>query len=110
MEDKKEKQRTLKQNNALWKLFSLMAEKLNGSGYDMRKALEPSVDIPWNKQSIHDYIWLPIQQAQLKKNSTTDLTTKDIDLVFETILRHFGEKFGLEISFPSIEQLIDWEK
>ncbi len=105
----KEKQRTAQQNKALHKLFEMMAEKLNEAGWDMRKALDQSVDIPWSKNSVKEFIWKPIMKAQLGKASTTELTTKEIDQVFETIVRHFGEKFGLEVAFPSIEQLIDYE-
>lgn len=100
------KQRTLKQNNALHKMFELLADELNTAGLDMRKTLKESIDIPWSKDTVKDYLWRPIQKAQLQKSSTTELTTKDIDSVFETLNRHLGEKFGLHVDFPSIEQVI----
>lgn len=106
----KEKQRTILQNKALHKLFELMAKSLNDAGYDMRKTLKPEIEMPWNKETIKEYVWKPIMKAQLNKTSTTEMTTKEVNEVFETILRHFGDKFGLEVPFPSIEQLIDWEK
>jgi hypothetical protein len=42
----------------------------------------------------------------LGKESTTELTTKEIDLVFDTINKHLGEQFGIHIDFPSIETLM----
>ena len=84
----------------------MLADELNDSGLDMKKVLKPGVDIPWTKSSIKEYIWRPIQEVQLSKKSTTDLTTKEIDEVFETINRHLGEKFGVHVPFPSIDELM----
>lgn len=101
-----ENQRTLQQNKALHVLFTLLADELNTAGLDMRKTLKPGVDIPWNGKTVKEFLWRPIQQAQLGKESTTELTTKEIDEVFETINRHLGEKFGLHVPFPSIDEVI----
>ncbi len=103
---KKSKQRTLQQNRALHLYFTLLADELNSAGYDMRKTLKPSVDIPWNGKSVKEYLWRPIMKAQLGKESTTEMTTKDIDTIFDTINRHLGEKFGLTLMFPSIESIM----
>ena len=84
----------------------MLADELNDSGLDMKKVLKPGVDIPWTKESIKEYIWRPIQEAQLNKKSTKDLTTKEIDEVFDTINRHLGEKFGVFVPFPSMDELM----
>jgi hypothetical protein len=102
-------QRTKQQNKALHVLFRLLAETLNENGLDMRKTLKPEVDIPWSPASAKEYLWRPIQKAQLNKKSTTELTTKEIDEVFDTINKHIGEKFSIHIPFPSIETLIEKE-
>lgn len=99
-------QRTLQQNKALHVLFRLLADKLNENGLDMRKTLKPEIDIPWNDKTVKEYLWRPIQKAQLDKNSTTELTTKEIDEVFDTINKHLGEKFGLHVEFPSIDAVL----
>jgi len=104
------KQRTLAQNKSLWLMFTHLADKLNDAGYDMRRTLKPEIDIPWNKDTIHDYMWIPIQEALLKKTSTTELTTKEIDVVMNTLTRHLGEKLGIEIAFPSMESLLAEDK
>jgi hypothetical protein len=106
MTEKTEKSRTLRQNKALHLYFTHLADKLNSAGYDMKKTLKESVDIPWDSNTIKNYIWRPIQEAQLGKKSTTELTTKEIDLIFDTINRHLGEKFGLHVMFPNIEELM----
>lgn len=104
--EKEEKQRTDQQNKALHLFFTQLAEELNSAGLDMRKTLKPEVDIPWSGKTIKEYLWRPIMKAQLGKESTTELTTKEIDLVFDTINRHLGEKFGIHLDFPSIETLM----
>lgn len=105
-EPKKYPQRTKQQNKAIHVLFRLLAETLNENGLDMRKTLKPDIDIPWSGASAKEYLWRPIMKAQLNKDSTTELTTVEIDEVFDTINKHLGEKFGIHIPFPSIEELM----
>jgi len=101
------KKRTIQQNKALHVFFTLVAEGLNDAGLDMKKVLKPSVDIPWSKETVKDYLWKPIQKIQLKKEHTSELTTKEIDLIYDTLTRHLGEKFGFYEPFPSIEEIIN---
>lgn len=105
-QETKEQVRTTKQNRALHLYFNHLAEALNDAGLDMRRTLKPSIDIPWSGETIKEYLWKPIMKAQLGKESTTEMTTKDIDKLFDTLNRHLGEKFGLMVDFPSIETLI----
>lgn len=105
----KDKQRTLQQNKALHLLFTHLADELTSAGLDMRKTLKPEVEIPWSADSVKNFLWRPIMKAQLGKESTTQLTTKEIDQVFDTLARHLGAKFGLQIDFPSISSLM-WDK
>lgn len=98
-------QRTIQQNKSLWKFYELLATELNEAGLDQRKVLKESIQIPWSKQSIHDFLWIPIQEAVLKTDSTTDLSTKDIDEVYNTLNRHLGEKFSVHVPFPSESEI-----
>lgn len=107
---KQTKQRTTQQNRALHLYFTLLAEALNDAGLDQRKTLKPSVEIPWDAKAIKEQIWRPIQKAQLKKESTTELTTAEITKVWETINRHLSEKFGVTEMFPSIEEIINKQR
>lgn len=106
MVEKKYPQRTTQQNRALHVLFRLLAETLNENGLDMRRTLKPQIEISWDGRSVKEYLWRPIQSAQLGKKSTTELTTVEIDKVFDTINKHLGEKFGLHVPFPSIDEIL----
>lgn len=104
-EVKPDKQRTIKQNRALHLYFKLIADTLNDAGLDMRAVLKPDVHIPWNMNSVKDYLWRPIQKIQLGKVSTTELTTKDIDVIFDTMNRHLANH-GVHEPFPSFEEIL----
>jgi hypothetical protein len=96
--------RTPKQNKALWVYFENIAETLNEAGLDQRVVLKPSIQISWTKQAIHDYLWCPVQEAYIKEHSTTKLSTKDIDKIYDFLNRHLSEKFGVLVDFPSLEK------
>lgn len=100
------KKRTIQQNRALHLYFQMIADALNDAGLDMKKVLKPEVDIPWNKTNVKEFLWRPIQKLQLGKKSTKQLTTDEIDKVFDTLNRHIA-KFGISVAFPSIEQLME---
>lgn len=102
-----DRQRTTKQNKALHLFFEQLADELNDAGLDMRRTLKPGVDIPWSQRSVKEYLWRPIQEAQLGKKSTTELSTQEIDRVLQTITRHLGQRFGIRVEFPSIATAID---
>lgn len=101
-------QRTSQQNKALWLWFERLAETLNAAGLDQRVVLKPSVQIPWDKDDIHDQLWLSIQKAMFKTDSTTELTKQQVSEVFDVLNRHLSEKFGVSVQFPS-HQLGYWE-
>lgn len=98
--------RTDKQNRALHKNFELIADALNDAGFDMRETLKSDVDIPWNKKTVKEYLWRPIQQKQLDKDSTTELTRSEVDLVDQTLKKHLAKELGINAGgFPSVEQI-----
>lgn len=104
-------QRSQKQNRAIHLWFRLLADTLNDSGLDMKAVLKPSVSISWTDKTIKEYIYKPIIEAMLLKKSTTELTTKEIDKVWEIINLHLGEKFGVEVPpIPSQEQTENYLK
>jgi hypothetical protein len=104
---KEEKIRTIQQNKSLHLYFTQLAETLNDAGLDMRKVLRPSISIPWTSANVKEFLWKPIMDFQLQKSSTTEMTTKEIDQVYDTINRHLGETFGIHVEWPSLESLIN---
>ncbi len=102
---------TRQQQKALHLYFKLLANALNDAGLDMRLVLKESVQINWTKDNVKNYLWRPFQQALLKKKSTTKLDkVKEIDVIFDHLNRHLGEKFGISVPFPSDEETFLDEK
>lgn len=108
--EKQYKKRTIPQNKAIHLYCSKLAQALSDAGLDMKKVLKPTVDIPWETRTVKQWLWKPIQEAQLLKKSTTELDTNEVTKVYETLNRFLGEKFGLTVPFPSQEELIDYDK
>ena len=98
------KKRTLKQNKSLHKYCDMLADELNMAGYDMKKVLKPGIDIMWTPESVKNYLWRPVMHAMFDKISTTELETKDVTKVYETLNRHTASRFGISVVFPSEEE------
>jgi len=91
-----ESQRTRQQNNALHKGFTMLAETLNDSGYDMKAVLAvKEVDVPWTGELVKKVLYSGIMEAMTGKDSTADLTTKEVSQVWEVLTRHLGDKLGV---------------
>lgn len=93
--------RTLTQNRAIHKYFSMLAEALNDAGLDMKKTLKPEIDIPWTGESVKSHLWKPILESMTNEKSTTKMNTTDPSAVYETLNRHLSAKFGISVPFPS---------
>jgi len=102
-------QRTSKQNRAMHKYFSLIANTLNDAGLDMRATLKPEIDIPWSTETVKEYLWRPVQKIQTNKQSTTELTTKEVNEIQETLQRFLGQRHGISQDFPSVEEIMIYE-
>ena len=105
------KQRTIQQNKALHKFYSLLSDELNTKGLDVRKVVKEGYSIWWTPHMVKEIIWRPFQKVKYGTDSTTFLTKHEqIDAIHEDIMRNLGEKFGVDyIDFPIDEQR-QWEK
>ena len=96
--------RTPTQNSALHLYFRRLAEALNDSGYDLQKVMEQkTVAVPWNERMIKEILWRQLQEVITGKGSTTELTSGEVNRVYEVLDRHIAENFGLSVPFPSDE-------
>lgn len=96
------KQRTLTQNRAMHKFCQMLADTLNGAGYDQMKVLQHDADIPWSQVTVKELLWKPVQKAMLNKESTTEANRKDYSEVHKVLCRHLASKLGITCpSWPS---------
>jgi hypothetical protein len=95
------KTRTSAQNNALHVYCRLLGEALNDAGYDMKKTVKASVDIPWTTDLVKQYLWKPIQAVVTGDDSTSIASREDYDKVHAVLSRHLSEKFNVYVPFPT---------
>ena len=108
-EDKEYQQRTKQQNRAMHMLFSQAARQMNEHGIGKKiviDLLSKYATVPWNTITVKELIWRTLQKSLLLKQSTTTLTTKEIDEVFEVMNREIFVPLGIELPFPSIEEVM----
>jgi len=99
--------RTEKQNSALWLYFTMLADELNSGGLSIQDVLKNyKMEIEWNKNSIHDIVWIPVQKALFGTTSTTKLRKADIDKVYEHINR-FVSTMNIHLPFPNDPDRLD---
>lgn len=101
----KQPKRTNQQNRAIHLFFTHLATALNDAGYDMRSTIRQEVDIPWTAMTVKEYLWRPIQEKFLLEQSTTRLKKKDVSKVYDVLNKIIGERTGVYVAFPSIEEL-----
>ncbi len=95
-------QRTLKQNNAIYKYFELLADTLNSAGLEIHmEYLGKSCDVPWTPTAVKERLWLPIMEAMFSIKSTAKLDRKQVSEVYEVLHRHMAEKHGIMVLFPN---------
>jgi hypothetical protein len=95
--------RTVKQNRALHQYFRLICEKLNEKGLTVVKTLK--VDVDWTPLTVKECLWRPVQEAVLRKKSTTELKRDELDKVYDNLNRALAIKFGISVPFPTEELL-----
>jgi len=97
------KTRTTKQNAALHKYFTLVADFLNNKGITYEVVL--GLEAPFTPEIIKYSFFHPIMFAMFDLKSTTKLTTAQMNQVFDVYSKHLSEMTGEYIAFPSIENL-----
>lgn len=103
--------RTAKQNDAIHLYCKQLADELNGKGQYMQIVLKPTYELRWDTKSVKEHLWKPIQNAILKKESTTDLETAEVRKVHEQLMLALKEKLPIDyIDFPSMENTEEYLK
>jgi len=99
--DVKTEQRTDKQNNSIHLYCQLLADALNNAGLDVQKTLDMSLSIGWTKVLVKMFIWAKVQKAMYGTTSTTELDTKQVSAVYDTINRYLSDSKGVSVAFPN---------
>ena len=97
-----DRERTPKQQNAIEVFCREVAERFNGAGYSVKLVLEEvsKKDIPWTQAGVKEIIWRNVQRNMVKKESTTRLTTKEVNEIYEVINESVLSELGIYVPFP----------
>ena len=109
VKDETQNARTAKQNASMHKYFSLISKALNDGGFSMQKVLTQikKIELSWSMLGVKEVIWREFQKASLGKESTTQLSTTDIDKVYRNVDHWLSDTIGIEsIDFPSEESMM----
>jgi hypothetical protein len=97
--------RTLTQNSALHKYLEMVAHELQNQGQTMQNVVRKvdMVEITPTTQTVKEIIWRPIQEITLGKKSSTELSTAEINKVYEIMSMFLAKEFEISLPFPSQE-------
>lgn len=98
--------RTTKQNNSLHKYLQQVEAECKERGLDARKFFRPEVEIPITAAMLKNDAWRPIQRAMFDIESTTDLSTTQMQQVYEVFARHLAQSHDIAIEWPCRETQI----
>ena len=112
-----QQKRSSLQNRALHLYFKMVSDEFISIGYDFHYTNPFTGEItalPYNKDLFKDYVWRPLQKTLCNKESTTEITTSEINLILES-LDIFYVKLGITVKFPNkfdllVKQLNENEK
>lgn len=101
--------RTLSQNASIHLYCDLVADELNSAGLSMKTVMSEEVEHNWTMIKFKEVVWKTVQLALTEKESTTKLTTDEVNTIYQTIARHLAQTFGVTVPFPDRFTLMDGE-
>lgn len=107
MEQKQPVQRSSAQNRALHKYCTELASELNNAGIGIDVFFK-NVEADHTMESVKS-LWRGFAKAKYGKESTTDLTTREINAIYDEVNRHIAQ-FGIHMAWPSQENTPNYLK
>ena len=94
------KQRTNPQNRSLHRFCSELATELNNAGIGIDVFMK-NIEADHTMESVKS-LWRAFAKVKYGKTSTAELTTSEINAVYDEVNRHVAQ-WGIHLSFPSYE-------
>ena len=91
--------RTNRQNNGIHAYCQEVAEQMAAQGLDMKTVLKEGVPIVPTKELVKEYMWRPIQKAVTGITTTTKLSTKEVNEVYQQLAHLISTKWGISVPF-----------
>ena len=91
--------RTKKQNRCLHSYLGQMAKKLNKAGYDFKQVVK--LPVSFTTSNMKEYMFKPVMTKTYPEiKSTTELTTKQMQDVYEGFNAAMADRLGVSGSWP----------
>lgn len=100
-----EKQRTIKQNSCLHEYCGELAKALDEAGFEQREVFErfhTEFDVPWTKYAIKG-VCQRVGFLMFGKKSTAELTTVEMQKVYEVVDKRISEITGIRVEWPNVD-------
>lgn len=83
----------------------MLADALDREGHTLQDVVKEirKAEIRPTKDNMKEVVWKPMQEALYGTQSTTELTTAQVDRVYEAINFFISQRFFIHIPFPSEE-------
>ena len=107
-EDKPKKKRSISQNASLHKYCSNISTRMTDAGFTQRLLVgkfREGFELPVTQSMIKD-IFREVGKAMFKKESTKDLTTIEIQRVYQVVDERFGNITGIREEWPCADSQI----
>ncbi len=103
--DKVPVQRSNSQNRAIHKYLDMVAHELQNQGQTLSNVVAkiPVLEITPTTHALKEVLWKPVQEAILGKKSTKELTTAEVNKVYEMVSVFLANQFEISLPFPSYE-------
>lgn len=97
--------RTNQQNKSLHKWLDDWSHELNNSGHTIQDIVEQynTIEIRPNKENLKQVVIHPYIKAAFGHDSTTKLTSEQLNEVIDAVTKLFGHITGSYIPFPTDE-------
>jgi hypothetical protein len=106
-EPKLPQKRSNQQNRALHKYCTEVAVELNNAGI-AHSVFYRDIEADYTMENIKE-LWRSFARIKYGKTSTAELTTREINEIYDECNRHIA-KFGIHIAFPSYQELINYDE
>src|SRR5688572_26314644 len=94
--------RTDRQNRSIHAYLNMIAHELQNQGQTLQDVVKKVsfAEITPTTQSLKEILWRPIQETVVGKKSTTELSTAEVNQVYEIISMFLSKQFGISLPFP----------
>jgi len=95
--------RTGVQNASIHLYLTWLAAALNAAGLDMvavMKILSKNLLIPWSMEAAKERLWRAVQKSTYGSDSTTELDTDQVGVIYEALNLTTSSKLGVSVNFP----------